>query len=124
MHFFPARLRPVEPHVFVPLASVFAPRWWLRLWAHAGIRNNFQRGMSGDAVATENEIYLRTSTNYHTLREIEALAGRHFTTIRWVEQAMLEHAYGRARVLSPLARRTSMVSFVFRHFHTRVLATS
>ena len=33
LHMFPARRRPIEPHVFVPFGTVLQGRFWLSLWA-------------------------------------------------------------------------------------------
>lgn len=51
LHKFSSRYVPVEPHLYVPLASVINKYWWLVIWAFLGIRNNFQKGMSFDEVA-------------------------------------------------------------------------
>jgi hypothetical protein len=41
---FPSKVCAVEPHSFVPLATVLRSRHWLRLWAAIGIRNRYQKG--------------------------------------------------------------------------------
>ena len=46
LHMFPSRSTPIEPHVFVPGATVLRSRLWLLLWAALGVRNSFQRGLS------------------------------------------------------------------------------
>src|SRR5215469_11517286 len=43
LHTFPSRYRVIEAHIFVPLASIFRPRWWLWLWALLGVRNEFRK---------------------------------------------------------------------------------
>src|SRR2546427_925979 len=42
LHIFPAKLKPTEGHVFVPLGGLIQNRSWLTLWALLGIRNSFQ----------------------------------------------------------------------------------
>lgn len=64
VHTFPASYTWREPHVGVPLASFFRPRWWLRAWAELGVRNEFQRGQVASAVAEANARYLRTGAFY------------------------------------------------------------
>ena len=64
LHVFPPRHVPIEPHVFVPLASVIRTQFWLCLWAFLGIRNQFQNGKTYREVAQLNFSYLRNHTNY------------------------------------------------------------
>ncbi|MEA2125181.1 MAG: hypothetical protein QOI80_1963 [Solirubrobacteraceae bacterium] len=118
LHIFPARWRPVEAHVFVPFAGRFTSAWWLRLWASLGVRNRFQKEQDAAAVARINQDWLRTSTNYLTTAMIERAAQPHFRTA-WAEDAMLRHAYGRARVL----RRVPFRARLLHHLHMRVLIT-
>jgi SAM-dependent methyltransferase len=54
IHDFPSRWRPIEPHVWVPLACFIRSRPWLGFWALCGIRNSFQRGSSWRDVAHRN----------------------------------------------------------------------
>lgn len=70
LHTFPSRHVPIEPHVFVPLASVIRNRPWLRLWALLGIRNAHQAGKPALDVAELNYSYLRNHTHYLPAREI------------------------------------------------------
>src|SRR5262249_49422074 len=48
-HVYPSKYYlPAEPHIHVPLVSWLwprVPRVWLAIWALAGVRNEFQRGM-------------------------------------------------------------------------------
>lgn len=69
-HIFPGRYVLIEPHVFVPLATLFRNRSWLYLWAMLGIRNQFQIGKSAREVCDLNYRYLNSHTNYPTNREI------------------------------------------------------
>lgn len=66
LHVFPGRYVPIEPHVFVPLATILRGRVWLNLWAIIGIRNQFQSGKSAKEVAGLNFRYLNAHTNYPT----------------------------------------------------------
>lgn len=70
LHVFPSRLVLIEPHVFVPLASIIRNRAWLRLWALLGIRNAYQAGKSLREVAAINHAYLHAHTNYLTKAQI------------------------------------------------------
>jgi len=70
LHIFPAKLKPTEAHVFVPLGGLIQRRWWLRLWAALGVRNSFQKGKSAREVVELNSDYLRTRTNYLSRSQI------------------------------------------------------
>jgi len=65
-HIFPGRYVFIEPHVFVPLASLVRNRTWLYLWALLGIRNQFQIGKSAREVCDLNYHYLHSHTHYPT----------------------------------------------------------
>ena len=47
MHIIPARYMPIEGHIFVPFGGVFQHRWWYKLWALLGVRNQYQTGTVG-----------------------------------------------------------------------------
>jgi SAM-dependent methyltransferase len=82
VHVYPAMLALVEPHILVPLASFFHPRWWLGLWAWAGVRNQFQTTCSAKTVIGLNEKYLRTGLKYYTQNQLLQTAARYF---EWVD---------------------------------------
>jgi SAM-dependent methyltransferase len=113
LHVFPSRYRVIEGHTFVPLASVIHARWWLRLWAQAGIRNQFQQGKSAAEVVDLNHPFLLANTRYLRRREIFAYAGEHFPTVKLVEadsirlgrRAHLADVPGMARLYSGLRSR-------------------
>ena len=51
LHIFPARWRPVEPHIFTPFGGRFQHPAVISLWAHLGIRNSFQKGLGAEETA-------------------------------------------------------------------------
>lgn len=110
LHLFPSLLRPVEAHVFVPLASFFRPYWWLRLWAALGIRTRFQAGMTAAQVAHFNQQWLPRHTNYLSLaglrRSFEPAFRLHF-----VEGEFMR--LGRARWV--------VLPWIYRTFFSRVM---
>ncbi|MEA2125182.1 MAG: hypothetical protein QOI80_1964, partial [Solirubrobacteraceae bacterium] len=108
LHFFPSRWRPVEPHVRVPLATVLRGRPWLRLWAAAGVRNEFQAGLTARQVAELNRDYLRDQTNYLGRSALEEHFRRAFGHVEFVERLIFNTSGRRgAATLSrvPLAMR-------------------
>ena len=70
LHTFPSRYVLIEPHTFIPLASVIKSRSWLRLWALLGVRNGYQAGKSAREVAELNRAYLAGHTRYLPARRI------------------------------------------------------
>lgn len=74
LHTFPSRYVLIEPHTFVPLASVIKSRPWLRLWALLGIRNHYQTGKSSQEAARLNYDYLHARTNYLTQAQLRRQA--------------------------------------------------
>lgn len=121
LHDFPARWRPIEAHVYVPLAGAFPRRAWLALWARLGIRNEFQRGMPAAEVVRRNHDFLRANTNYPSRAAIARHFRRHFPTVRFVEDLFIQHSYGRLRMLARAARLIPGLPRLVSAFHTRVV---
>lgn len=121
LHLFPARLKPTEAHVLVPLAGVIQNRWWLRLWAALGIRNSFQRGKSVRDVVALNSEYLRRRTNYLTRAQLVKAVAAHFETLEFAEEHMIKHSYGNARRIYPLVKLFPFVARIYSTFYSRVI---
>jgi len=117
LHFFPARYRPVEPHVFVPFAGVFRSYGYLLFWAFFGIRNSFQKGYSYKKVAKTNYEYLTTRTMYLTRTKIQAKVFRQFRNVSFVEKYFIKYGGGR---LSRL-RNFPFIVWLIRSFHTKAI---
>lgn len=86
LHLFPTRwYLPREPHIYVPLANWFrpVPRWYLKAWAMLGVRNEYQRGMSAEAVTVANLAFCRAGLHYLSCREIERLSRLVFGHVEW-----------------------------------------
>ena len=82
LHVFPPTYRPIEPHIYVPLAIILQSRLWLLLWTRLGIRKGFQKGTSAREVAGLNRRYLRERTTYYPAREVLRRARDVFPTAR------------------------------------------
>jgi SAM-dependent methyltransferase len=122
LHNFPSKWRLVEPHVFVPLATVFRPWWWLRLWAGLGVRNSHQVGRAASDVARLNQEYLHTCTNYQTKVGMAGFFRGLFRDVRNIELIMLRHESGRAhKYVYPVARRVPVLAEIYGVLHTRML---
>lgn len=92
LHCFPSRYRWLEAHIFVPMASMFRPRWWLWLWAALGIRNPYQTGMSVAQIVEANAQFLEHGTLYLGPRRIKREFGRYFTCVEYVERYFLPYS--------------------------------
>ena len=84
LHDFPSRYTFIEPHVFVPLATLVRNKVWLYLWALLGIRNQFQNGKTALEVTQLNFRYLHAHTNYLTKSQIRE-HGRIFSEVAFRE---------------------------------------
>jgi SAM-dependent methyltransferase len=121
LHIFPARLKPTETHVFVPLGGVIQNRWWLTLWAALGIRNSFQQGKSVREVVALNYEYLRRHTNYLTRAQLVNAVSTYFETVAFAEEHMIKHSYGNARRIYPLVRLLPVIASLYSNFYSRVI---
>jgi SAM-dependent methyltransferase len=121
LHIFPSKFCVVEPHTFVPFATVLRSRHWLRLWAAIGIRNRYQKGKDAKEVVELNYRFLTTGTNYLTKRQLTRQAGNCFSEVAFVEHLLLQHSYGRSRHLSRLAKRWPFVGRLYSALHSRVM---
>jgi SAM-dependent methyltransferase len=121
MHIFPAKLKPVEGHVFVPLGGVIQSRRWLTWWAMLGIRNSFQKGKSAREVVKLNLDYLHHRTNYLTKAEIIEAASAHFANVLFAEEHMIKHSYGNAHRIYPLVRVAPIAARLYSSFYSRVI---
>jgi ubiquinone/menaquinone biosynthesis C-methylase UbiE len=117
LHFFPARYRPVEPHVFVPFAGVFRSYGYLLFWAFMGIRNSFQKGFGFKKVAKANLEYLTTRTTYFTAAKIHDKVFNQFGNVSFVEKYFIKYGGGR---LSNL-QKFPFIDPLIRSFHTRAI---
>jgi SAM-dependent methyltransferase len=116
LHLFPARYTPLEPHTFVPLATLVHARPWLWLWALAGVRNEFQRGLSAAETVEKNATFLRDHTSYMPRHAIIRYAQP--LSVRFVEREAIEASLTRLRILTPVA---SVLGRVYSALRSRVV---
>jgi ubiquinone/menaquinone biosynthesis C-methylase UbiE len=120
LHMFPSRYLLIEPHVFVPLATLIRSKAWLRLWAAFGIRNAWQHGLSSAEVSKRNFDYLTRHTNYLTRGEIRRHFERYFPDVRFAESVFLRHS-NRARILHTLSRAFPFLPRAYSFARSRVV---
>lgn len=115
VHLYPSRwYLPIEPHIYVPLVNVFwpnCPRWWLQVWAMAGVRNEFQQGLRWQEVVERNAEYCRTGLSYWSHARYRALLTTLFGNYRDATDLFIEDGYGgvvslmrRLRAPAPVAK--------------------
>jgi len=121
LHIFPAKLKPTEGHLFVPLGGLIQSRWWLTLWASLGVRNSFQKGMGVREVVALNFDYLRTRTNYLTRSQIKEAVSTSFDNLAFAERHMIKHTYGNARRVHPLVQMLPFIASLYSTFYSRVI---
>ena len=116
LHLFPSRYSPIEPHVFVPFATVHRSRMWLRLWAKLGARRQSQRGLPAAHIGDLNYDYL-------TKRQIREHFKGFFPQVKFAESAFLKHSE-RARILHTLSKAMPFVPAVYSFARARVVFAS
>ena len=123
LHIFPARWRPVEPHIFTPFGGRFQHPAIISLWAHLGIRNSFQRGLRAKETAARNLTYSREGINYPPKREIVRAFNRYFDHVEFIEREFVAATREVSRLSGLLDPVISWpgVEAMYRDFHTRVL---
>lgn len=120
LHFFPSCYTPIEPHVYVPLATLIQRRWWLGMWALLGIRTRLQKGMSVREVTDANHVYLNSHTNYLSRAAIERYVSRYFDDYRFCESLFLKYSK-RGRVSYQVSRFLPVLPRVYSMLRARVL---
>jgi SAM-dependent methyltransferase len=123
LHIFPARWRPVEPHIFTPFGGRFQHPAIISLWAHIGIRNSFQRGLPAKETATRNLTYSRAGINYPTKGEIVQAFSQCFGHLEFIEREFVAATQDVSRLsglLNPVISCLG-VEALYRGFRTRVL---
>jgi SAM-dependent methyltransferase len=123
LHMFPARWRPIEPHVRVPFGGRFNSRNALQLWARLGVRNDIQKASTPKQVVDGNLKYFREEINYTTAAEMEAVFGRHFSDVSFVERAFVRATVDHSRTSRVMSRFIGLpgAEAFYRSLHTRVL---
>lgn len=120
IHVFPSRWRPIEPHMFVPLGGRVQSFAALRLWSALGIRNSWQKGLSGTEVALCNVQYCKTGISYPTATEWRLRSRDLFAEVHWAERHFVE-ATRRTGSLSRKVVCHPVGEWLYRRLHTRVL---
>ena len=120
LHFFPSRYRLIEPHVFVPFASMIQKYYWLKIWGFLGVRTDDQKGLSAKETADQNYDYLINRTSYLTRSELRSYCNARFSKVRFCEDVFFKYIK-RAPFLYDLSKVLSFLPFIYSTIRTRVL---
>jgi hypothetical protein len=119
IHVIPARYRPLEGHIFVPLGGVLAHRSWYKLWALLGIRNEYQKGLSADEVADRNSFYFVEALNYVPNSCYEVVWQRLGYDYKWVEKEYLDTSErALLRIIGKFNRMLPLIGWLGRTFRS------
>ena len=120
IHVFPARYSPIEPHLYVPWGGVLGHRWWYKMWALLGIRNEYQKGLSADEVADRNAHYFVEALNYIRNSCYEVVWRRLGYDYKWIDQENFDTSErALVRQVGRLNRVLPLIGWLNRTFHTR-----
>jgi hypothetical protein len=103
-----------------PSAGVLAHRWWYKLWALLGIRNEYQKGLSADEVADRNSFYFVEALNYVPNSCYEVVWHRLGYDYKWVEKEYLDTSErALLRIVGKFNRMLPLVGWLGRTFRSR-----
>ena len=120
LHVFPARYKLIEPHVYVPLATVVRSSPWLYIWAALGIRNEHQGGLSVRDTVDRNKSYLSAHTNYLPKQRIREYFREYFSEVDFCEQLFLKYS-ARGRHVYTLSKYIPFIPALYSTVHSRVV---
>ena len=114
LHSIPAKYRPIEGHMYVPFANIFAHRWWYKLWAALGIRNEFQKGLSADETADRNAFFAVEKLNYVPSSFYKVVWKKLGFEYKFVHQAFFDsHERSLVRAVGKLNRMFPFIGWVY-----------
>lgn len=114
LHMIPARYMPIEGHTYVPFGGLFTHRWWYKLWAVLGIRNEFQKGLSADETADRNAFFAVEGLNYVPTSLYKVVWKRLGFEYKFVHQAFFDtHNRGLVRVVGNLNRVLPFIGWMY-----------
>ena len=123
LHFFASRYVLIEPHIFVPFATIIQTNFWLYLWAVLGIRNEWTVSLKAKETSAWFYNYLREETNYLTKKQLLNHFGAHFNEVRFCEDLMLKHSPRKRKYLYSLSKILPFIPAMWSTFRSRVILT-
>jgi len=93
-HVFPARYRPMEPHILVPFATMIQSRPYLLFWSLMGFGDG--KGLSAWQTACKEHDFLKHQTRYLSKKEIRQLVEADFGNAEFVERHLWKYNGGKS----------------------------
>jgi SAM-dependent methyltransferase len=119
LHIIPARYAPIEQHIFVPFGGVLQHRWWYKLWALLGVRNEWQAGLSADETADHNAFFASDATRYVPTSCYRVIWKKIGFEYRFAEQEFFDgHVRSSMRMIGRLGRPAM---WLYRTFRSRIV---
>jgi SAM-dependent methyltransferase len=119
LHIIPARYMPIEGHIYVPFGGVLQHRWWYKLWASLGIRNEHQAGLSADETADDNAYFVTDATRYISTSCYRVMWEKIGFEYEFAEQQFFDsHVRPSMRMIGRLGRPAM---WLYRTFRSRVV---
>jgi SAM-dependent methyltransferase len=119
LHIIPARYAPIEGHIYVPFGGVFQHRWWYKLWALLGVRNEDQKEFSADETADWNAYFATAGTRYVSTSCYRVVWKRIGFEYRFVEQEFFDgHVRSSMRMIGRLGQPAM---WLYRTFRSRIV---
>ena len=110
---------PIEVHILVPFGGMFQHRWWYKLWASLGIRNEYQKGLSADETADYNAYFATEATRYVPTSCYRVLWKTIGFDYRFVEQEFFDsHSRSLIRAIGKLG---PPAAWLYRIFRSRIV---
>lgn len=120
LHTFASRYRPIETHLYIPLASVIQSYWWLYLWAFLGVGSKKQ---SEQALRAKTKIYfdyLKDNTNYLSKRRLKNFFRTYFSDVIFCEKEFLKFSQ-RGNDIFQLSKVMPCIPSLYSTFRMRVV---
>lgn len=120
IHTFPAKYCPIEPHIYVPMGGFIPHYWWYKLWASAGIRNRFQKGLSATETAHRNSMYFINGLNYLSNSLYRVLWKDTGFEWRWIIKDYLIHSERKhEKLIGNTMKYVPIIEWLVLNFHSR-----
>lgn len=124
LHNFPSKWRPIEPHIFVPLGSIFKSYWYFYIWALLGIPTHhaFQKDLTAKEIANRHFEYRQSGIKYLSDSELDKILSI-YNSYSFEELLFIKYCRGRSRWLyKPCIFFPPLIN-LYHIFHTKVLVT-
>ena len=112
LHSFPSRYRLIEPHVSIPLATIFQQYRFLLFWSWLGFGLGANKRTEARRISLENSQYLKASTQDLSKRKLVDSVANHCREIQFVENYAWRHDCGAGGLVYRVLDRVGLTSLV------------